>query len=72
MAGVGHRAMRLAFVRLGEIDDLEKRLAWLSQFPSVWLVGIPACGIGSASNVIIGLCVVGAKVLQQRLCRLDV
>ena len=62
MAGVGHCAMCATFMRLGEIEDLEKGLARLTQFPGISLVAIPTTTIKSATNIEISLGMVSAKV----------
>ena len=64
MAGVGHCAMCLAFVRLGEIEDLEKGLARLTQVPSISLVAIPTITIKSATNIEISFGMVGDKITR--------
>ena len=64
MAGISHCAMCLAFVRLGEIEDLEKGLAGLTQFPGISLVAIPAITIKPATNIEISLGMVGHKITR--------
>ena len=64
MAGISHCAMCLAFVRLGEIEDLEKGLARLTQVPSISLVAIPTITIKSATDIEISLGMVGHKITR--------
>ena len=64
MASVGHCAMCLAFVRLGEIEDLKKGLAGLTQVPGISLVAIPAITIKPATDIEISLGMVGHKITR--------
>ena len=64
MAGISHCAMCATFMRLGEIEDLEKGLARLTQVPSISLVAIPTITIKSATDIKISLGMVGYKITR--------